>query len=594
MEEWERLLKELHAEFLLREEELELLHQIDLRILEGQRRLDETFSYIVAGTQALLKSEHTHVLLKRGGYLESVYTSALIDIGQRIPISTSITGSCLISNAVVCVPNLDQSPFREQYHPIHGYEGPPMQSLLAAPIRLHGVTIGVLNAESTLPGAFRTVHERMLPAIAAQVAIALERAQHFDQAELFADVDQLVFADNDPQEVLQSALEKVTRALERLQYVDISGAQILFRRGPNELEIVHSTNPADRGIVVAIDNSICGLAVTQKETIVVGDVTTQRQLYRRILGPAIKSEIAVPIMLGDNNVVIGVLNVESEELDVFSGFYEVVLTSFADKVKTLIAFTKLRADVTEALELRHADELLVAVGDQTSNLIHRLNNTVGAMRVRLRELQGMQEAGELQANDDLREAFDSLLSLADRTLEMPQQVTRFLSRNSDAGDINEYVKSAIADLEIPASIELAVSLSEHIPTITLYCFDIVVQNLLQNALDAMPKGGRLTVTTSTVTHPQTLAGYVQIVVKDTGVGISDEIRPQVFELNFSTKSEKSGKGLGLGLWWVRSFVRRALGEIAIVSTVGIGTKVTVKLPVDSSRSSTATPSAELN
>lgn len=65
-EEWEVLLDELRAEFLLREEELELIHSIDLRLLERERPLDETFSYIVSRTHKLLKSDHTAILLRHG------------------------------------------------------------------------------------------------------------------------------------------------------------------------------------------------------------------------------------------------------------------------------------------------------------------------------------------------------------------------------------------------------------------------------------------------------------------------------------------------------------------------------------------------
>jgi signal transduction histidine kinase len=71
------------------------------------------------------------------------------------------------------------------------------------------------------------------------------------------------------------------------------------------------------------------------------------------------------------------------------------------------------------------------------------------------------------------------------------------------------------------------------------------------------------------------------VIADTGQGIPDEILPHVFELNFTTKGEK-GKGLGLGLWWVRNFVRRAKGNITITSTADAGSEVVVKLPVDRS------------
>lgn len=589
MEAWERLLEELRAEFLLREEELELLHEIDLRILDANRPLDATFSFIVERTQTLLKSDHTHILLKRGGQLETVYSSSGTDIGQRFRISDSLTGQCLSNSAMINVADLSATTYRERYVPIEGYQGPPIVSLLAVPIRVHDTTIGVLNLESARRTAFAPVQGRMATAIAAQVGIALQRAQTFDHAALFAEVDQLLFADIGSDTVLQAALEKVMASLERLQHVELRGAQILFPQGMDALEIVHSTNPADIGLSVPIHGSVSGRAVRERRVVVVGDVSKDTE-YRRMLGSAIQSEIAVPIILGDD-VVIGVLNVESEELDVFSGFYELVLSSFADKVKTLLALTKLRSDVTEALELGHANDLLIAVGDQASNMVHRINNTVGAMRVRIRELQGMQQEGSLEQNDFLTSTLDSLLALADRTLEMPQEVARFLSQHTDMVNMNDCVVAAVRQVGVPDNIVVDLTLGEGIPSLPLYCFDIVVQNLIQNAVDAMPDGGRLAVSTSLVAHPELPAGYMQLHVRDTGVGIPHQVRDRVFALNFTTKREKTGKGLGLGLWWVRNFVRRAKGDITIASGLDVGTEFIVKIPVDRSRDPLSQPNA---
>jgi signal transduction histidine kinase len=300
-----------------------------------------------------------------------------------------------------------------------------------------------------------------------------------------------------------------------------------------------------------------------------------------MLGPEIQSEMAVPILIGDDKVVIGVLNIESSEPDAFGGFYQLILENFADKVTAILAYAKLRADVTEALELRHANDLLVAVGDQTSNMIHRLNNTVGAMRVRIKEVQ-LNCADEIKANEFLRESLESLLLSAEKTLEMPREITRFLGRTHDIIHLNECIEAALDDMVIPDNIHVELRLTEDLPTLDLFSFDIVIQNLVRNAIDAMEQtgGGDLTIETTLVAHGGVQGGYVQLSVKDTGVGIPDDIRSNLFGINFTTKREKSGKGLGLGLWWVRNFVKRVEGEINIHSIPGVGTEVIVKLPVD--------------
>jgi signal transduction histidine kinase len=82
-----------------------------------------------------------------------------------------------------------------------------------------------------------------------------------------------------------------------------------------------------------------------------------------------------------------------------------------------------------------------------------------------------------------------------------------------------------------------------------------------------------------VIHKKLGGGYFQLVVRDNGPGIPAEIRKRVFELNFTTKGTQ-GAGRGLGLWWVRKFVRSAKGDISIRSTPGSGTEVTVKIPVE--------------
>jgi signal transduction histidine kinase len=128
-------------------------------------------------------------------------------------------------------------------------------------------------------------------------------------------------------------------------------------------------------------------------------------------------------------------------------------------------------------------------------------------------------------------------------------------------------------------VQLDLRLTDGIPPLPLYNFDIVVENLMRNSLDAMPAGGRLSVSTAQVLDPTRLTGYLQLIIKDTGTGIPPEIQKKIFELNFTTKAEK-GKGLGFGLWWVRNFVRRARGDITIRSSPGGGTEVTIKIPID--------------
>jgi PAS domain S-box-containing protein len=98
----------------------------------------------------------------------------------------------------------------------------------------------------------------------------------------------------------------------------------------------------------------------------------------------------------------------------------------------------------------------------------------------------------------------------------------------------------------------------------------IVMNLAFNAIDAMPNGGELSISTyETDTHSC-------LAVQDTGVGIPPEVREHIFEPAFTTKGER---GTGVGLYAVKRFVDDAHGTISVESDSGAGTKVTVCLPL---------------
>ncbi len=106
----------------------------------------------------------------------------------------------------------------------------------------------------------------------------------------------------------------------------------------------------------------------------------------------------------------------------------------------------------------------------------------------------------------------------------------------------------------------------------------LVMNLVLNARDAMPKGGRLTITTRQESRDgrRGASGYAVLIIEDTGAGMSPETKARIFEPFFTTKGPE--KGTGLGLATVYGIVRQAGGSILVDSTPGDGTKFTISLP----------------
>jgi two-component system, NtrC family, sensor kinase len=113
--------------------------------------------------------------------------------------------------------------------------------------------------------------------------------------------------------------------------------------------------------------------------------------------------------------------------------------------------------------------------------------------------------------------------------------------------------------------------------------EIALLNLALNARDAMPDGGRITVTLATRNFaagegPDGISGHYAVVTfADTGTGISEDIRDRIFEPFFTTKSVDRGTGLGLSQ--VYGFVQQSGGTITVASEAGRGTRFTILLPV---------------
>jgi signal transduction histidine kinase len=575
---WETLLGELRAEFEIREAELNLLHEIDLRILRDDCELPETLEFIAFKTAQILDAGSAQIYLRRGKMLEAAVATAG-PWPSNFPYDNSVFAPCFIESLPLII---DDLPSGENHSAVPfemGPDGTP-RSLVAVPVTLSGTVLGVLCAIESKHGRFQQTHAEICEAIAAQISIALENAELFDQARLFERVDHLVFSRDATEDVLQQALEAVFEELLRLDYATVTAAQLLFLTGdPDTLEIVHSTNQWDVGLPVSVQDSVSGRALSEGRTLVINDVASDPD-YKRMLGTDIKSEIVVPILVGADHMPIGVFNVESPVRDAFGGVYQLLLERFARKVSMLLAITKLRSDIANTLEAHHSAELMIAVGDQASNMVHKLNNVVGAMRVRVKEVQ-QNCAAEVEASDFLRESLDHLLRGADETLELPKRVQTFLADDTELSnfDVNVVIASALERVMVPSDVDVRCLLAPDVPTVPAFSLDVAAENLIRNAIDAMPDGGILTISSEFVVVEGLPGGRVELTFSDTGTGMSESTRRRLFEIDFTTKPRKDGKGMGVGLWWVRQWVRRSHGEISVDAREGEGTTFVVKLPL---------------
>ena len=133
------------------------------------------------------------------------------------------------------------------------------------------------------------------------------------------------------------------------------------------------------------------------------------------------------------------------------------------------------------------------------------------------------------------------------------------------------IASALDRIEIPQSIDIAKHPSRPASVLANRKLEDVFFNLLTNAIEAMPEGGKITVSV----EPES-EDWVAVSFQDTGRGIPDYVLDEIFTPAFTTKDEE---GHGLGLWWSKAFVEKCGGTITVQSRVGQGARFTVRLRV---------------
>ena len=250
---------------------------------------------------------------------------------------------------------------------------------------------------------------------------------------------------------------------------------------------------------------------------------------------------------------------------------------------------------TEA-QLRQAQKM-EALGNLTGGMAHDFNNLLGALILNLECLQTMVEPGGEEA-EMVQLSLDATLHCAELTRHLlafarrqPLQPRR-VELNGLIGEMTRFLGRTLGD-HIAVSLELAPDLWPVIADPSQV--ESAVMNLANNARDAMPRGGKLLITTGNrvldadyaAQHQELEPGdYAMIQVTDTGTGMSPETLSRVFEPFFTTK--EVGKGSGLGLAMVFGFMKQSGGHINVYSELGVGTTFRLYLP----RSSAANEAPE--
>jgi signal transduction histidine kinase len=479
----------------------------------------------------------------------------------------------------------------------------PVRDALAVPVRADSQVVGVLFAGRRGRGMpFTTEDTMLLLVIADRVATAFTHQRLVDRAadhlsrlrELQVFSGQAVVG-RDLADILARACEAGSRLL------DARVAALGLLDGASRLRLAAASGLPQEGVTRWSADIHAGLA---REVFASGRPLALRDLRERegdaedfLVALGLRASLLVPLRIHERTV--GVLYLADPRPRDFSADEVEAAQVLATLTALAVENERLYGDVRAALDaIKAAQDRLVqtekarALGGMAGGIAHEFNNILAIILGKTQLLLAR------SVDDTVREGLGHVEEAAWRAADIVRRLQGFAATRLDDSngpiDVNTLVHDAVTltrglwkdEAEARGlRIEVTLDLEDTLP-VRGNAAELreTVTNLVLNAIDAMPRGGQL----SLATRP--CEGGVELMVTDTGEGMSEDVRGRIFEPFFSTRSPLR---TGLGLSVVHGIVGRHQGRIDVESEVGRGTRVRVWLPAaETARPAVAAPEPE--
>ncbi len=496
--------------------------------------------------------------------------------GQRQSLDEGIVGYVARTKQLLNV-DLSQHPWNEIYVPFI----PGAYSELAVPLLSGNEFHGVLNIESTSRGSFSESHVRLLQELADLAVIALhnagayEREKHLvEEARVLNEISKELTRQFEPNHAFELMLSK---ALELTN--STLGSLHLYDPDTGYLRMVADRGVAEekKGIRQSLDEGIVGYVAKHQQMLNIPDVSQPpwNKLFLEFF-PGTRSELAIPML--ERNNLRGVLNVESPFLRHFGESDMRLLQGLADLAVVALQNAEMAQERQEFEQRANSVEEMSSIGQSAYEVTHRLGNDLGLVDFYIRNIRS-ELANQGLTNSQVSENLDNIRQSVQRVLSFSRDLKSELAKLSEERALSEPVLIAPKDLfekviavsTLPPRIQIELEVDEGVKNVRVIFgqVDDILRNLVVNAMQAMPpEGGKITL------RARNAGRAVALEVADTGVGISQEKQPQIFDLFFSTKGSS-----GFGLWSARRIALKNQGDLKVESMLGQGTTFTLLLPV---------------
>jgi signal transduction histidine kinase/CheY-like chemotaxis protein len=322
-------------------------------------------------------------------------------------------------------------------------------------------------------------------------------------------------------------------------------------------------------VIVPVKQDIVTLGAVYLETIT--EPALQRFLRYGAVGLLITMAFLVAAVFGVSHTALTRANTELKSR----------ASDLAQANRMLQTQMREREKAEEALR---QSQKMEAIGQLSGGIAHDFNNLLTIVKGNLQLLQKRLSAGRTDVSRYVELALDGV----NRATNVTQRILAF-SRRQPLSPKPVNISRLIVDIELllrhssgdGISVETRL-MSDWWALCDPNQMENVVLNLVINARDAMPSGGKIMIETTNVSGEQSVfddiapGDYVQLSVSDTGIGMSPEVLSKAIDPFFTTKPQ--GQGTGLGLSMIFGYIKQSKGHLHIASQPGKGTTVTILLP----------------
>ena len=467
---------------------------------------------------------------------------------------------------------------------VHLREG--VRSELAVPLEVGGELRGVLNVDADRPDAFSAEDQELLEGLAQQAARVIHNTWLYEQLRLKARLlESLASVSRTINSTLNldDALSVITREACALMRAKVCSLMLLdearewlemrasFGAGP-----VYVNRPR-----LSVEESLLGVVVRRKKPLQVENVQVSHryqsvEVARR---EGLVALLSVPLLYGGQ--AIGTLSVYTGQPYSFSNEEIRILSALAELSGIAIEKARLYERVVDVEEQLRQNEKLSALGLLAAEVAHEIRNPLTVLKMLYHSLDLRFPECDPRAQDAriIEDKIGELNRIVERILDFARTTAPpfvAVNLNQLIEELGLLVRHKLKQQNIQWMHKPAADLAPVMGAATQ--LEQAFLNLILNAAEAMPQGGRLTITSRPVYSPRGSAHptHVAVEFQDTGQGMSAEQRRRAFS---SVLSTTKAKGTGLGLAIVARIVEAHRGRLKIQSRPGHGTIVSVLLPL---------------